>query len=87
MQLEFMLCVDVGKAPPVDIFPFLKAVPTYFARWKRRAYAVKQCQEELFGLLLDIVKNRVDRGDANGSFLEEAYVHRDEWGLSDIMLM
>lgn len=87
MQLEFMLCMDVGKAPPVDLFPILNMVPTRFARWKRRALNVKHLQQELFGYLLDIVKARVDRGGMNGSFLEEAYVNRREWGLSDPLLL
>lgn len=87
LQLDFMYVVDLGKAPPVDIFPILKYVPARFAKWKRDALDVKRRQENLFGRLMDMVKRRVDAGKSNGSFMEEAYQKRSEWGIdSDSML-
>ncbi|KIY51315.1 cytochrome P450 [Fistulina hepatica ATCC 64428] len=81
LQLDFMYVVDLGKAPPVDLFPILKYVPERFAKWKRNALDVKRRQEALFGRLTDMVKRRVDAGKGNGSFMEEAYIKRKEWGL------
>jgi hypothetical protein len=87
LQLDFMRVVDLGKAPPVDLFPILKYVPERFAKWKRDATDVRRRQEALFGRLVDMVKRRVHSGQENGCFMEEAYQRRDEWGLgSDSML-
>ncbi|KAF7350379.1 Cytochrome P450 [Mycena venus] len=84
---EFIECMDVGKAPPVDVFPILNAVPARFSGWKQRALSLKKRQEELFGYLLDIVKARVIRGQNNGAFMEEAYTHAEKWGLSPPLLL
>ncbi|KAJ7614588.1 cytochrome P450 [Mycena polygramma] len=86
-QTEFVECMDVGKAPPVDIFPILNAVPVRFAGWKQRALSLKKRQEELFDYLLDTVKARVACGQNNGAFMEEAYTHAEEWGLSPPLLL
>ena len=87
VQLDFMYVLEMGKMPPVDLFPILNWVPERFAGWKRKVYEVKYRQEQLFGQLLDKVKKRVDSRTQNGAFMEEAYLMRNEWGLTDPMLL
>jgi hypothetical protein len=87
VQLDFMYVVEIGKLPPVDLIPVLKYVPEKYAGWKQKVLAVRRTQESLFGHLLSLVKERVDHGALNGSYMEEAYQRRNEWGLSDEMLM
>lgn len=81
-----MHVLELGKMPPVDIFPFLNWVPERYSGWKKKVLKVKQQQEDLFGRLLEIVKRRTNNGVVNGSFMEEAYTRREEWMLSDSML-
>ncbi|CAK5274028.1 unnamed protein product, partial [Mycena citricolor] len=86
-QTEFMLCMEVGKAPPVDVFPILKAVPKPFARWKQRALDLRKRQEALFQYLLNKVETRILRGDSNGAFMEEACTQASEWELTPSLLL
>lgn len=85
--MDFMQIVEMGKSPPVDIFPILRLVPARFAPWKSKALDIRKRHESLFGHLLSLVKNRVSSGRENGAFMEEAYLRRAEWGLSDPMLL
>jgi hypothetical protein len=79
--------MEVGKAPPVDVFPILNLLPKRFARWKRRAHNLRTRQEALFTYLQDIVTARIDRGANNGAFMEEAKLHAEEWGLTPPLLL
>lgn len=79
--------MDVGKAPPVDLFPILKAVPTSLAKWKRNAYDLRNRQEEIFDYLLSIVKRRMSRGDNNNTFMEEVLKNQADWDLTDDMVL
>ncbi|KAK7036078.1 cytochrome P450 [Favolaschia claudopus] len=72
-QEDFVAFMEVGKAPPVDIFPILNWVPKRFSGWKTHAHDLRRRQESLFHYLLD--RN-------NGCFMEEAYTHAEEWGLT-----
>lgn len=87
MERDFLNCMDVGKAPPVDLFPILKVVPAYFAKWKRDAHDLKNRQEEIFGYLLNIVKRRMSRGDNNNTFMEEVIKNQRDWDLTDEMVL
>ncbi|KAF7316003.1 Cytochrome P450 [Mycena indigotica] len=86
-QEEFVASMEVGKAPPVDVFPVLNWVPRRFANWKRRAYRLRTRQEALFSYLQDIVAARIARGAHNGAFMEEAKSRADEWGLTPRLLL
>ena len=87
VQLDFMYVLEMGKMPPVDLFPILNWLPERFASWKLKVYDVKRRQEELFSRLLTKVKERVDAHNMNGAFMEEAYLMRHEWGLTEPMLL
>lgn len=87
VQLDFMYVMEMGKLPPVDLFPILRWVPEKLAPWKRKVLSVKSRQEGLFSELLSRVVRRISQGKQNGAFMEEAYNRRSEWGLSDLMLM
>ncbi|TFY59192.1 hypothetical protein EVG20_g7882 [Dentipellis fragilis] len=78
---RYMDALDFGKAPPVDLFPVLKYIPKRFAGWKRDLEEIKIFQEALYERLVCDVRARLDRGEENGSFMEEAIRHAEEWGL------
>lgn len=86
LQLDFMYIVDLGKAPPVDIFPSLRFIPERIAKWKRDALNIKARQENLFGRLTNMAIQRVLSSNGNGSFMEEAFSNMKNWGLSDSLL-
>lgn len=79
---KFMAVLEIGTAPPVDIFPILKLVPEQFAPWKTTVKTVRYLQERLFDRLLSKVENRLESGQLNGALLEEAIIHKQEWGLT-----
>jgi hypothetical protein len=87
VQSDFMYALELGKMPPVDLFPLLKAVPARWAKWKGKVMDIRQRQEALFGGLLEQVRHRVSHGMNNGAFMEEAIEMRKEWGLNDVMLL
>jgi hypothetical protein len=87
VQLDFMYALELGKMPPVDLFPILNWLPERLAPWKTQVMDIKRRQEELFGGLLNKAKDRVMGERSADCFMEEAYEHQEEWGLSDHMLM
>ncbi|KAH7886508.1 cytochrome P450 [Phlebopus sp. FC_14] len=87
LQLDFMNVVEMGKSPPIDLFPALNWVPERYASWKRRVMSVRRRHDALYGDLLSLVKNRIQSGQQNGAFMEDAYLRRDELGLSHAMLL
>ena len=68
---RFMNILDFGKAPPLDLFPFLVWVPEYFAEWKRTVKEIRTLHGDLYQGLYAIVENRLASGRGNGCFIEE----------------
>ncbi|KAA1473577.1 cytochrome P450 [Dentipellis sp. KUC8613] len=67
--------------PPVDIFPILKYVPEYWARWKTIARNVRMLQRQLYFGLLESCERRVAADQCNGSFLEDFIANLDKYGI------
>jgi hypothetical protein len=82
-----MNIVEIGKSPPVDLFPFLRFLPERLAPWKKRAIDIRRRHEKLYDQLLQNVKDRLKSGSRNGAFMEDAYTNMHEWGLTEAMLM
>lgn len=66
----FMSILDFGKAPPLDIFPFLVWVPEYLATWKREVKEIRKLHAELYHSLYADVEKRLESGRGNGCFIE-----------------
>jgi hypothetical protein len=62
--------LETGNTPPVDIFPWLKAIPQqFFGNYKKRSLAVGNQMENLYeDVLQDVIKRRETRNA--GSFMD-----------------
>ncbi|KAJ6498501.1 cytochrome P450 [Mycena vitilis] len=77
----WMELLDPGATPPMDFYPFLKYVPERWAKWKRDAANVRRMQHKLYFGLLDATKERMVKGEGNGSYVEELVERQDELGM------
>ncbi|KZO94601.1 cytochrome P450 [Calocera viscosa TUFC12733] len=74
----FNFFLEVGAAPPLDIFPILKYVPAAFAQWKGKAIRLREQMQKLYKtMLLGEVKARLEKGQSNGCWMESV-VQRSE---------
>ncbi|PFH48833.1 hypothetical protein AMATHDRAFT_5417 [Amanita thiersii Skay4041] len=78
---EFMRCLDFGKMPPIDLFPFLTWIPECFAQWKTLVKRIRYLHARLYDRLLKTVEDRLAAGRGNGCFMEEMIVKADMMGL------
>ncbi|KAI3608978.1 cytochrome [Moniliophthora roreri] len=67
--------------PPVDLFPFLDYLPEKLAWWGARAKDVERMQRDLYFGLLNECEKRMQRGEHNGSYMEELIARQKELGL------
>ncbi|KAJ7184892.1 cytochrome P450 [Mycena filopes] len=82
---EWNQLVEPGATPPLDMIPPLKLVPARWARWKRDGARVRALQRELYFGWLEETRERVRRGEGNGSYMEEVLGRREELGMDDEM--
>ncbi|KAF8160325.1 cytochrome P450 [Mycena galopus ATCC 62051] len=78
---EWIRLLEPGATPPVDFIPMLKYVPERWAKWKRDCAKTRMHQRDLYFGLLDETKDRVRRGDENGSYMEEILRRQEEFGM------
>lgn len=73
--------METGNTPPVDIFPWLKAIPQQlFGNYKSRALAVGKQMESLYDdVLNDVLKRRETRNA--GSFLDAVLDQQEKFQL------
>jgi cytochrome P450 len=71
VQDQFTAILETGATPPVDIFPFLKYLPTFLAPWRRWALKIRQEQRELYFGLLQSVKDRRAKGITRNCFMDQ----------------
>ncbi|KAJ6451900.1 cytochrome P450 [Mycena sanguinolenta] len=67
--------------PPIDMIPILKYVPERWAKWKRDCAKVHKMHRDLYFGLLDETKERLRRGEENGSYMEEILTRQQEFGM------
>lgn len=70
VQDQFSEILEPGNTPPADMFPILKYVPAFLAKWKQRAAKVREGQQELYLGLLEGTKARVSRGNYINCFMD-----------------
>ncbi|KAJ7176867.1 cytochrome P450 [Mycena filopes] len=80
-QHEWELVLEPGATPPVDLIPILKYVPERWAKWKRDCAKTRKLQRDLYFGLLDATKERLRRGEENGSYMEEILTRQSEFGM------
>ncbi|KAJ7489151.1 cytochrome P450 [Mycena latifolia] len=80
-QHEWELVLEPGAHPPVDLIPILKYVPERWAKWKRDCKKTRKLQRDLYFGLLDETKERLQRGEENGSYMEEILTRQEEFGM------
>jgi cytochrome P450 len=69
-QDQFTAILEQGATPPVDAFPFLKAVPEFFASWKTWAKAIRKEQRSLYFALLEETRARIEKGTSPEFFMK-----------------
>ncbi|KAJ7792587.1 cytochrome P450 [Mycena leptocephala] len=77
--------VEPGATPPVDAIPLLKFVPERWSKWKRDCRRIRTQQRALYFGLLDETKERLRRGEENGSYMEEVLARKEELGMDNEM--
>ncbi|EJU01233.1 cytochrome P450 [Dacryopinax primogenitus] len=74
----FNFFLEVGAAPPLDMFPILKYVPAAFAEWKGQAIKLRQQMQQLYHtMLLGEVKERLQKSQSYGCWMESV-IQRNE---------
>jgi cytochrome P450 len=70
--------LETGNTPPVDIFPWLKAIPQqFFGNYKKRSLGVGKQMENLYeDVLQDVIKRRETRNA--GSFMDVVLDQQDK---------
>jgi hypothetical protein len=63
------------------LIPILKHVPARFAKWKRDCAKTRKLQRDLYFSLLDETKQRLSKGEENGSYMEEVLTKQEEFGV------
>ncbi|KAG9045811.1 hypothetical protein FS837_005601 [Tulasnella sp. UAMH 9824] len=83
----FSQLVRPGETPPLDLIPALKYVPERFAQWKTTLKNLRNAQREYYGGLMDETRQRMERGNGNGCFMEKIMDRQEEFKLTDEMTL
>ncbi|KIK69489.1 hypothetical protein GYMLUDRAFT_35558 [Collybiopsis luxurians FD-317 M1] len=75
------LALEPGAHPPVDILPILKYIPRRWAPWKILCEKTRRLQQSLYFGLLDECKEKVQKGEENGCYMEEIIKRQEELSL------
>ncbi|KAF7333382.1 putative cytochrome P450 [Mycena venus] len=73
---EFNTILGPGAAPPVDAIPILKFVPERWAKWKRECKRIRNLQRTLYFGMVEETRDRIRRGEGNGSYMEELLIRK-----------
>ncbi|QRV90269.1 cytochrome P450 family protein [Ceratobasidium sp. AG-Ba] len=86
MQTPWNKVLAPGVVPPVELLPFLKYTPKYFAPWKTYCEKARELQRRLFFGLVHETKEQVAQGRGNGCFIEQVLARQNELNMSDEQL-
>ena len=82
-QDQFTSILEQGATPPVDAFPFLKAVPEIFASWKTWAKAIRKEQQSLYYSLLNETRAKLETGNRPECFMKLLLQNQEKRGMDD----
>lgn len=73
-QKNWLALLDPGSAPPVSMFPILKYLPSFLARWKVKAANLRKNQQYWYYMMLKCAKeeledHRAGNNEKPGGFL------------------
>ncbi|KAF9691096.1 hypothetical protein EKO04_010652 [Ascochyta lentis] len=63
-QKNWLELLNPGSAPPVGMFPLLKYVPEFLAKWKRQAKELRKNQLSFYYMMLNSAKDELARNQA-----------------------
>lgn len=63
-QKNWLELLNPGSAPPINMFPILKYVPAFLAKWKRQAIEVRRNQQYFYKFMLDSAKEEMKLHEA-----------------------
>lgn len=80
---NFVVFLEVGAAPPIDMIPALKYLPGALAPWKAKAQALRVEMKDFYqGVLFDDLKRRVANGERTDAWLAKLILNNSD-NLSD----
>jgi len=85
-QHEWELLLEPGATPPLDLLPILRRVPERWAKWKTDVSQCRKHQRDLYFGLLDETKARMEKGEENGSYMEEVIGRQEEFEMDREMM-
>lgn len=88
VQDEWAGMLDMGAMPPLDVFPWLKYVPsvlTPWPGWRKRSAELSRAQRGFYEGLFEKGKGRAKaRGTEEGSFLARLLARQEKEGFTDV---
>lgn len=66
-QKNWLELLNPGSAPPVGMFPFLKYVPEFLAKWKGQAKELRKNQLSFYYMMLNSAKDELERSKAGNN--------------------
>lgn len=82
-QDQFTELLEQGATPPIDAFPFLKAVPEFLAPWKSHAKAIREEQRSLYFTLLNETREQIGKGTGPDCFIKSLLMEQDKKEIDD----
>ncbi|PVH98954.1 cytochrome P450 [Periconia macrospinosa] len=90
IQEEWAGLLDPGAVPPMEVFPWLRYVPsilTPWPGWKKRAASVKDRQRLLYRELFENAKRRAEQGKKEDMFVGRMLKKQEKEGFTDTELI
>lgn len=72
--------MEPGSSPPVDVFPFLRFIPTSMAKWKQRAIDAGKAMDNAWGEATRRVYERRANGIVRDSIIDNLLDEYDKKG-------
>ncbi|KAJ5640708.1 hypothetical protein N7528_000333 [Penicillium herquei] len=82
-QERFTGILEPGSTPPIDAFPFLRALPEFMSPWKKEAKEIRVEQSALYYGLLNETKARLSQKNLEPCFMEKLLASQEKDGFTD----
>nr|UPH69770.1 putative cytochrome p450 protein [Neofusicoccum parvum] len=84
---KWSLVLETGATPPVDSFPLLKLIPERFmGNWRSRAIECGDLMRDLYGEVLEKVRQRRQQGINKGSLMDKVLDQQSKYNFNDHQL-
>ncbi|KAJ6014461.1 hypothetical protein N7540_009052 [Penicillium herquei] len=85
-QDRFTGIIEPGSTPPIDAFPFLRALPEFMSPWKKEAREIREEQTALYYGLLNETKARSSKKTLSPCFMGKLLESQEKDGFTDEQL-